>query len=112
MQLAQLREHDMPSHCLPGSAGLAGDGQQGWTVPGLSWAILVRKSVGAVDGVEGLAEVVGDGVGGGDDLPSGLDLDGVVAADPPETAGPPVQRQRVSSTVASASARHHRVDVR
>jgi hypothetical protein len=47
---------------------------------GLSWAKLVRKSVGAVDGVEGLAEVAGDGVGGGDGLPSGADLDGAVAA--------------------------------
>jgi hypothetical protein len=44
-----------------------------------SWAILVRKSVAAVDGVEGLAEVVGRGVGG-DGLPSGLALDGAVAA--------------------------------
>jgi hypothetical protein len=40
----------------------------------------VRKSLVAVDGVEGLAEVVGEGVGGGDGLPSGLDLDGAVAA--------------------------------
>jgi hypothetical protein len=40
----------------------------------------VRKSAGAVDGIEGLAEVVGQGVGGGDGLPSGLDLDGPVAA--------------------------------
>jgi Bacterial regulatory proteins, tetR family len=46
----------------------------------LSWAILVRKSVVAVDGVEGLAQVVGERVGGGDGLPSGLDLDGAVAA--------------------------------
>jgi hypothetical protein len=46
----------------------------------LSWAILVRKSVVAVDGVEGLAEVVGEGVGGGDGLPSGLGLDGAVSA--------------------------------
>jgi hypothetical protein len=36
-----------------------------------SWAILVRKSAGAVDGVEGLAQVVGEGVGGGDGLASG-----------------------------------------
>ena len=50
----------------------------------LSWAILVRKSGGAVDGVEGLAQVVGDGVGGGDGLPSGLDLDGAVAAGCPD----------------------------
>src|SRR6266516_2840129 len=34
----------------------------------------------AVDGVEGLAEVVGEGVGGGDDVVAGLDLDGAVAA--------------------------------
>ena len=30
-----------------------------------SWAILVRKSVVVVDGVEGLAEMVGERVGGG-----------------------------------------------
>ena len=46
----------------------------------LSWAILVRKSVGAVDGVEGLAQVIGDRVGSGDGLPSGPDLDGAVPA--------------------------------
>ena len=45
-----------------------------------SLAILVRKSVVVVDGVERLAEVVGDRVGGGDGLPSGLDLNGAVAA--------------------------------
>jgi hypothetical protein len=47
---------------------------------GLSWAILVRKSVEAVDGVQGLAQVVGDRVGSGDGLPSGPDLDGAVSA--------------------------------
>ena len=46
----------------------------------LSWAILVRKSAIGVDGVEGLAEIVGERVGGGDGLPTGLDLDGAVAA--------------------------------
>jgi len=40
----------------------------------------VSKSVVVVDGAEGLAEVVGDRVGGGDGLPSGLDLNGAVAA--------------------------------
>jgi hypothetical protein len=34
----------------------------------------------AADGVECLSEVVGDGVGGGDRLLPGLDLDGAVAA--------------------------------
>ena len=34
----------------------------------------------ASDRVDGLAEVVGQGVGGGDDVVSGLDLDGAVAA--------------------------------
>jgi hypothetical protein len=34
----------------------------------------------AVDAVEGLAEVVGERVGGGDDVRTGLDLDGAVAA--------------------------------
>jgi hypothetical protein len=42
----------------------------------LGWAVLVRKSAGAVEGAEGLAQVGGDGVGSGDGLPSGLDLDG------------------------------------
>jgi hypothetical protein len=46
----------------------------------LSWAILVRKSAIGVDGVEGLAEIVGERIGGGDGLPTGLDLDGAVAA--------------------------------
>jgi hypothetical protein len=46
----------------------------------LSWAILVRKSAGAVDGVECLAQVVGDRVGGGEGLLSGLDGDFAVAA--------------------------------
>ena len=43
--------------------------------PGPSWAILVRKSVVAVDGSEGLLKVAGERVGGGDRLPSGLDLE-------------------------------------
>jgi hypothetical protein len=34
----------------------------------------------AVDAVEGFMEVVGQGVGGGDDVVTGLDLDGAVAA--------------------------------
>ncbi len=33
-----------------------------------------------VDRIDGLAQVVGDGVGGGDGVRSGLDLDGAVAA--------------------------------
>jgi hypothetical protein len=48
------------------------------TVP--SWLRLVRTLAAAGDGVEGLAEVVGERVGGGEGLPSGLDLDGAVAA--------------------------------
>jgi len=39
-----------------------------------SRAILVRKSVVAVDGFEDPPEVVGEGAGGGDRLPSGLEL--------------------------------------
>jgi hypothetical protein len=35
---------------------------------------------GLVDGVEGLTEVLGKRVGGGDDVLAGLDLDGAVAA--------------------------------
>ena len=38
------------------------------------------KSVVAGEGVEGLAEVAGEGIGGGDGLPSGLYLDGAVSA--------------------------------
>jgi hypothetical protein len=40
----------------------------------------VRTSAAAGDGVEGLAEVVGEGIGSGDRLPSGLNLDGAVSA--------------------------------
>jgi hypothetical protein len=40
----------------------------------------VRKSVGAGDGFEGLAEFAGDWVGGGNGVRAGLDLDGAVAA--------------------------------
>jgi hypothetical protein len=40
-----------------------------------SWLNLVHKSAG-VDGVEGLSDVVGDGVGYGDDVLAGLDLNG------------------------------------
>jgi hypothetical protein len=46
----------------------------------LSWARLVRKSVGAGDCFEGLAEVGGQWVGDGDGVVAGLDLDGAVAA--------------------------------
>jgi hypothetical protein len=46
-----------------------------WLIPDLGH--LVRKSAG---GVEGLAEVLGEWVGGGDGSGSGLDLDGAVAA--------------------------------
>jgi hypothetical protein len=46
----------------------------------LSWLNLVRKSSGVADGVEGLAEVIGKGVGGGDGLSPGPDLDLAVAA--------------------------------
>jgi uncharacterized protein YndB with AHSA1/START domain len=45
-----------------------------------SWLRLVRISAAAGNGFEGLSEVVGEGVGGGDGLSSGLDLDGAVAA--------------------------------
>ena len=40
----------------------------------------MRPVPGVGDGFEGLPEVVGQGIGGGDGLPSGLDLDGAVAA--------------------------------
>jgi hypothetical protein len=45
-----------------------------------SWLKLVRTSAAAGNGFEGLAQVVGEGVGGGDGLPSGPDLDGAVSA--------------------------------
>jgi phosphatidylinositol dimannoside acyltransferase len=45
----------------------------------LSWLKLVRTPAAAGDAFEGMAEIVGEGVGG-DGLPSGLDLDGAVAA--------------------------------
>jgi hypothetical protein len=40
---------------------------------------LVRTQI-VVDSVEGVAEVVGQGVGGGEGMDSGLDVDGFVAA--------------------------------
>jgi hypothetical protein len=40
---------------------------------------LVRTSAAAGDGFQGLAEVVREGVGGGDGLPSGPDLDSLLA---------------------------------
>jgi hypothetical protein len=40
----------------------------------LSWIALVRESAGVGDGVEGLAEVVGDRVGDGVNMAAGLDL--------------------------------------
>jgi hypothetical protein len=46
----------------------------------LSWLNLVRKSAGVVDGVEGLAEVVGERVSDRDDVLSGFDLDLAVAS--------------------------------
>src|SRR6185312_884690 len=44
-----------------------------------SWLKLLR-SCGPIDRGEGFAEIGGDGVGGGDELLSGADLDGAVAA--------------------------------
>jgi hypothetical protein len=57
------RVHRSPAGDLPVAAvvDVVGPARNGT----LSWAILVRKSVGAVDGVEGLAQVVGDRVRGG-----------------------------------------------
>ena len=40
---------------------------------------LVRTQI-VVDAVEGVAEVIGQGVGGGEGVDSGLDVDGLVAA--------------------------------
>jgi len=63
------------------AAELAAAYQQRWeyeiALKDLTCDKLVRT---AMDAVEGLAEVVGDGVGGGDDVGAGLDLDRAVAA--------------------------------
>jgi hypothetical protein len=45
-----------------------------------SWASLVRKPIGAVDRIEGSAQVVGDRIGCRDDVRPGLDLDCAVTA--------------------------------
>ena len=37
--------------------------------------MLVRKSAGAVDGFEGLAKFISQGIGGGDGVGAGLDGD-------------------------------------
>jgi pimeloyl-ACP methyl ester carboxylesterase len=50
-----------------------------WVAEDPTWAKLVRTAPGVVDAVEGLAEVVGHGVGGDETL-AGFDLDGSVAA--------------------------------
>jgi hypothetical protein len=59
----------------------SGDGDRG----DLSWLTLVRKSVGVADGVEGSAEVVGKGVGGGDDVLA--DTPGCLLGDRPGRSG-------------------------
>jgi hypothetical protein len=41
---------------------------------------LVRRPAGVADRFEGLAEVVGEGGGGGDGVRAGLNFDGAVAA--------------------------------
>jgi hypothetical protein len=46
----------------------------------LSWLNLVCRPVGVVDRFDGLAKVVGQRVGGGDDVRARLDVDGAVAA--------------------------------
>jgi hypothetical protein len=61
------------------AAGRAGRGEQ-QIVEDPSWLKLVRTLAAVGDGFEGLAEVVGEGVGGGDGMPSGLDPDGAVVA--------------------------------
>jgi hypothetical protein len=53
---------------------------RGWAAKGVAeLAQLVRSGI-AVDAVEGFMEVMGQGVGGGDDVVTGVDLDGAVAA--------------------------------
>jgi hypothetical protein len=52
-----------------------------------------RISAGAVDGFDGLSEVVGSRVSGGDDVIAGLDVNGAVAAGGlDEPAGGPAGR--------------------
>src|SRR3954447_10807372 len=45
-----------------------------------TWLKLVRRSAGAVDGFERVAEIGGGGVRGGDGVAAGLDFDSAVAA--------------------------------
>ena len=49
-----------------------------------SWLNLVRRPAGVADRFEGVAEVVGERVGGGDGVRAGLDFDGAVAAGGPD----------------------------
>jgi hypothetical protein len=46
-----------------------------WSVPDPTWANSVHKSAGAIDGIEGAAEVVAEWLGGGDSARASLDLD-------------------------------------
>jgi hypothetical protein len=64
--------------CSGHDTARAGGGRK--AVADRSWAILVRKSAVAVDGVEGSAQVVGERIGGRDHLLPDLDLNDAVAA--------------------------------
>jgi hypothetical protein len=70
-----------PNAPLPAIPALPAEVTHVWTMS--AWnptsAKLVRISAGAVDGIEGLAEVVGEGVGGSDGVLPGLDLNGAVS---------------------------------
>lgn len=65
----------LPDHCLSEAKRAI---QQSWAY--LTSATLVRKPAGAVDRFEGLTAFIEEGVGGGDGVRPGLDLDGSVAA--------------------------------
>src|SRR5262249_12861899 len=89
----EAKPADLPARCLD-TISLAPHELQGlrrgaawsWGVYGkcddpddLTSLKLARTQI-VVDAVEGVTEVVGEGVGGGDDVGSGLDFDGLVAA--------------------------------
>ena len=54
--------------------------QLGWSPAGLLTSLTLVRTQIVVDAVEGVAEVIGQGVGGGEGMDSGLDVDGLVAA--------------------------------
>jgi hypothetical protein len=64
---------------LPGKINVKGLRRAAATCRRPELAQLVRSGI-VVDAAEGFVEVAGQGAGGGDDVVTGLDLDGAVAA--------------------------------